>query len=192
MLNTDFLAIYEELEELYEAKNKSKNNKAFIDNSGPTFSEHIESICTPLNKIIPEMPAEQSGFLLRVTPTFIDDYNALCADHPAPDIDRLHKDIKKVLSLMQKDGKVNHKDLGTERLVDYSDCLGCKWGRLAGTPIRSHVILAHDHASNKKYFIIATLFLHRKERWTASELTAGDSEYSKIYSYFKKSNKKIS
>ena len=190
MFNTNFITIYEELLSLYEAKSKAKNNKTSISQTGPTFSEHIEQVCTSLAKIIPGTPTEQSGFLLYVSPKFIDDYSTLKAAYSESDITRLQNDIAKVISLLKKDGRFAHNDLGTEKLHSAGMCLGCKWGRLAGMPIRSHVMFAHDNVNNKKYFILASLFLHRKERWTNDEVTAGNSEYSKIYSYFKNTAKK--
>ena len=188
--NVDFMSFYNELLELYEAKNKSDKNGQGTKQS-QSFSAHIEKVCTPLPSVISGMPKEQSGFLLYVTPKFINHYNELVSKHPAPEIAKLHSNMQKGIGFLQKTGRVTHKDLYTETLHDSCLCTSAwRLNRISGTPVRAHVILAHDSATNKKYFILATLFLHREKRLTNDEVTLGNSEYNKIYDYSKISAKK--
>ena len=192
MQNFDFISIYDALSELYEAKNNNKNKKA-ATSQGPTFSDHIESICTPLSDIIHGAPKEKSGFLLYASPKFIDQLSEFRATYPATEIDKLQSTMCRSLEFLTNSGVIIHKDLCTEPLNSVSDCdWGWRLGKIAGTPVRSHVILPHDNVSGNKYFIVSTLFLHRREKWTQAENTMGNSEYDKIYSFYGKQLKKTS
>ena len=190
MLNNDFMSFYEELSTLYEAKNKKTSGA--IKQSGPTFSEHLKSLSSPLNSIIPTVPTEIAGYKINVTPRFISEFGEIKEKYTPNDVERLCKDITKVLSLLRPDGRFNHNSLGTEKLNDSAkDNLGCRWGRLTGTPVRSHVVILSDSQTKEKFFIITTLFLHRSPQWTKAEITAGNNEYDKLVSYFKNPVKKI-
>lgn len=192
MLNFDFMSAYDALSELYEAKNNSKNNKIAHD-KGPTFSEHIESICTPLSDLIPGAPKEKSGFLLYASSKFIDQLSEFRATYPAAEISKLQSTMCRSLEFLTNSGVIIHKDLCTEPLNSVSECdWGWRLGKIAGTPVRSHVILSRDNTTGKKYFIVSTLFLHRREKWTQAENTMGNSEYDKIYSFYGKQLKKTS
>ena len=192
MQNNDFMAFYDKLLELYEAKNKQKQTKLSDKLTGPTFSDHIESFCTPMSDIVPGMPKEQSGFLLYVTPKFINHYSAISAAHPENEVEKLLSAMKRGITFLQKNGKILHKDLGTENIQDACFC-DAVWrlNRISGTPIRAHTIIAHDSQTGKKYFILATLFLHRDKKLTNSEVTLGNTEYDRIFGYFGNRYKKL-
>jgi hypothetical protein len=183
IFETEFMKLYEELGEinsdLDEAK-KPKNNNS--KSNVQSIADKIESFCTPLNEVMPNMPIEQSGFLFYVTPKFIKQYkNDFLKVFPQPDLEWMYNKIRLALSYIDYRGQSSHKDLGTEHIVDISKVeYACRFDRIAGTPVRSHRIIVHDPATGKKYFILASLFVHAKEKWTDAEAKQADDEFDTI------------
>jgi hypothetical protein len=183
IFETEFMKLYEELgeinSELDEAKkDKNKSSKGNVQ----SIADKIESFCTPLNEVMPDMPTGQSGFLFYVTPKFIKQYkNDFLKVFPKPDLEWMYSKIRLALSFTDYRGQISHKNLGTERIVDLSKVeYACRFDRIAGTPVRAHRILVHDPATGKKYFILASLFVHAKAKWTDSEARQADDELDAI------------